>query len=123
MLLVKRAKAPFVGYWSLPGGGQHLGETLEACARRELEEETGLLAGKMELLVVRDRIGHDQAGGLTHHYVLATFMTDDFKGTATAGDDAADVNWFKLQEMQTLKMTPGTLAFISEVVSGGKNFS
>ena len=42
VLLVRRGRPPAEGQWSLPGGVQELGETAEACARRELFEETGL---------------------------------------------------------------------------------
>lgn len=38
------------GRWTLPGGGLEPGEGLEACARRELHEETGLSAAHLEPL-------------------------------------------------------------------------
>jgi ADP-ribose pyrophosphatase len=37
--------------WELPAGGLHPGETPEAAARRELAEETGHTAGRVELLL------------------------------------------------------------------------
>jgi 8-oxo-dGTP diphosphatase len=41
-MAVKRAEEPFSGYWSLPGGFLHLGESLEDAALRILEEKTGV---------------------------------------------------------------------------------
>ena len=42
VLLVRRARPPRLGAWSLPGGAQHLGERVQDTARRELREETGI---------------------------------------------------------------------------------
>ena len=50
MLLVKRGRAPSRGLYAFPGGRVEAGETLEAAARRELLEETGLEAGELSPL-------------------------------------------------------------------------
>ena len=42
VLLAKRGRKPLEGAWSLPGGAQKLGETIEAALKREIFEETGL---------------------------------------------------------------------------------
>ena len=47
VLMVKRARAPFAGLWSFPGGRTEPGETAEETARRELLEETGLAVGAL----------------------------------------------------------------------------
>ena len=43
-LIARRARAPLVGVYSLPGGAVEVGETLKQAAQRELFEETGLTA-------------------------------------------------------------------------------
>jgi len=49
ILMGKRKSAHGSGLWAFPGGHLEFGETVEACAIRELEEETGLRAQKWML--------------------------------------------------------------------------
>ncbi|MFR4386516.1 MAG: NUDIX hydrolase [Lachnospiraceae bacterium] len=45
LLLQKRADN---GLWGYPGGSMELGDSFEDCARREVQEETGLICGNLE---------------------------------------------------------------------------
>ncbi len=93
VLLVRRARPPAQGAWSLPGGAQRLGETAEAAARRELLEETGLAVGALHLAGHVDSIHRDPDGRIRYHYTILDFCAAYAGGDASAGGDAAGVAW------------------------------
>jgi 8-oxo-dGTP diphosphatase len=89
LLLVRRKNPPFKGKYALPGGFVDVGETVEAACQRELLEETGVRAGKLELLGVYSDPRRDPRG----HTCSVVFMTRVRRATARAGDDAAAAEW------------------------------
>lgn len=108
VLLVRRGKAPRLGYWSLPGGAQHLGETAEHAARRELREEAGIEVGPLALAIVVDAITPDAEGRAQYHYTIIDFAAQWLSGEARAGDDAAEVRWTAPQDLAAFDLTPAT---------------
>ncbi|MBX9925230.1 MAG: NUDIX domain-containing protein [Hyphomicrobiaceae bacterium] len=103
LLLVKRAKPPFVGAWSLPGGSIEPGETAEAAIVREIAEETRLaitvagVAGVNDV-IARDTTGADTVGSLLHHYVIVVFAASvhTYAPAPVAASDAADARFYPL---------------------------
>ena len=70
ILLVKRAKEPSKGKWSLPGGGIELGETVYEAARREVLEECSVEIEVERLFDIADSIIPDAEGRISYHFVL-----------------------------------------------------
>jgi 8-oxo-dGTP diphosphatase len=65
ILLGKRKNAHGDGHWSFPGGHLEFGETPEACAHREVLEETGLLLTQTHPLTFTN----DYFESIDKHYV------------------------------------------------------
>lgn len=96
VLLVRRAVAPGLGEFCLPGGFLELGETAAECASRELLEETGLSAGRLRLCCVET--DETEYGGI----VLAVFDASEITGDLLPGDDASEVAWFPVDSVPPL---------------------
>lgn len=96
VLLVKRGKPPFKGHWSIPGGGLEFGERLEAAAKREVMEETGLEVKIGALIGVFEAMP-DDVGQLTHT-VMVDYCAEWIAGEPVAADDAADAAFFSFGE-------------------------
>jgi 8-oxo-dGTP diphosphatase len=95
VLLVRRKHDPFAGMWALPGGFIEMDEPLEAAARRELYEETGVEAEELEQLHTFGDPGRDPRGRIITVVYLA--IVDAAKVKPRAADDAAEVGWHSLR--------------------------
>ncbi len=98
ILLAQRSVPPGVGQWGFPGGMQELGETVHACAARELQEETGIAADPVAVLKVIDRIGHDEAGKVKTHFTLVAVLLEWRAGEGEPIEDATALGWFTPEE-------------------------
>lgn len=116
VLLVRRGRPPRLGEWSLPGGRQRWGETVEAALRREVREETGLGLGPLTLVDVVDLLDRDREGRVEHHYTLIDFTAEAAAGEPVAGDDAAAVAWFAPSDLDRVHLWATTRAVIRRAV-------
>jgi len=114
VLLVRRGKPPGEGRWSLPGGLVDLGETSVDAARREVAEECGITVRIAGLAGVLDRVTRDAGGRVRYHWVLVDYLafpeSDD--DTIIAGDDAAEVRWVPINEVDRMLTTDGLMDMI-----------
>jgi 8-oxo-dGTP diphosphatase len=112
VLLVRRARPPLEGHWSLPGGLLELGETLIEGVRREVAEETGVIVEPQAIVEVVDRIYIMEESGteraedspesretkvglrqVRYHYVIVDYWCRVRGGVLRPASDASDVAW------------------------------
>ena len=90
-LFVKRSNHPCIGFWALPGGFIDMDEDLEATAKRELLEETGVEDLPMEQFAAYGDYDRDPRARIITAAYMA--LVEEHQVTVQAGDDAADAAW------------------------------
>jgi len=111
VLLVKRARPPLAGQWSLPGGRVEARESPEEAVVREVREETGLEV-RVVAFVERVHLARERPDGdafVIHEYLCAPVRDD---APMRAGDDAIDVRWARVQELESLGVSPEARAVV-----------
>ncbi|MEM7765996.1 MAG: NUDIX hydrolase [Pseudomonadota bacterium] len=106
VLLVRRAKPPRQGAWSLPGGHLEWGERAADAALRELSEETGVTARLLGLVDVVDVIYP------AHHYVVLDYAAAWTAGDPVAADDALAAEFAPLDQLAPYDLSADTIAII-----------
>lgn len=114
VLLVRRGRPPALGLYAFPGGKVEAGETLEAAARRELEEETAL---RVETVTPIETISIAAEGKASpHRFRLTVFHGEGLSGTLVVGDDADAAGFFTLEEARKLPLTGNVLEIIERLL-------
>lgn len=106
VLLIKRAKQPSQGRWSVPGGGIELGETINDAVKREIREECNIEIELDKVINVMDDIVQDEKGSIRFHHVATYLLARYVSGEVHPGSDALEVRWVTREELDKIDMNP-----------------
>jgi ADP-ribose pyrophosphatase YjhB (NUDIX family) len=113
VLIVRRARPPAHGLYTLPGGGVELGETLEEAVIREVREETALDIEPVALAGYRQAIAHDAAGRIERHFVILPFAARWIAGEVLLNEELAEAHWLEPADLSGLKTTDGLAQIVA----------
>jgi mutator protein MutT len=109
-LITKRLETSPMGHcWEFPGGKIEPGETVEACAIREVMEEVGI-----EIKVERrlQDLHYDYPHGLIHlYFVLCSHIAGEPKTI-----ECAEVRWIESHEFAQFEFPPADVGVIETLV-------
>ena len=112
--------------WDFPGGGMHLGESLDEAFEREIREETGLSAKRGKFLHVTDHLFSHPDGERHFHTILMYFACADVHGEISAEGlspkekvYAREAQWIPLGDIAKLKFynqvdSPALIRMVTE---------
>lgn len=97
--------------WGLPGGGMEIGDSFEETAKKELFEETGLIA--QELILVGLASGKDLYYKFPHgdeiYNATAIYKTTSVTGTIKKNEESKALKYFSLDKLPKLNYTTSKL--------------
>ncbi len=98
LLLMKRSDS---GRWGPPGGATELGEYVEAAAKRETLEETGLEVGEMAMFGVFSgpELYYQYPNGDEVYNVTIVYISSDWRGEVQLDHEHTEFHWFPADEI------------------------
>jgi len=130
-LLVRRAREPALGEWTIPGGLLEVGETLTGAVEREILEETGLTVRVVALIEALERIFsdseeiHSGPGAACvppssqevtrtlgvrprprYHYVILDYLCERVSGEPAISAEVSDLAFVAEKELAGYALTP-----------------
>jgi len=110
VLMGKRIASSGAGTWSFAGGHLEFNETFEECAKRELEEETALIAESLKVGPWISTIVENK------HYISFLVKVLKFSGELSLKEPnkCECWKWFSLNELPT-PLFPPTKQFIEKI--------
>ena len=113
ILVVRRARAPANGLFTLPGGVVEVGETLVEAVAREVREETGLAIEPVALAGFRETIVRDGESRVERHFIILCFAARWHAGEPVLNEELSEAHWLDPAELASLPTTPG----LAEIVA------
>ena len=116
VLVVRRARKPALGIYTLPGGGVETGETLVQAVTREVREETSLKIEPVALAGHREAIVRDTQGRVERHFVILCFAARWLAGEPVLNEELDDARWLDPAELSGLRTTEGLAEIVAAAV-------
>jgi 8-oxo-dGTP diphosphatase len=116
VLIVRRARPPARGIYTLPGGGVEVGETLEEAVVREVREETALTVEPVALAGYREAIARDAQGRIERHFVILPFAALWIEGEPSLNEELSEAMWLDPAAVGSLETTAGLAAIVERAV-------
>lgn len=120
ILLIKRGNQPYKNRWALPGGFIEMHEELEESALRELHEETGIELNTLQQFRTYGTPARDPRG---RTITVVYYALLDQTIVSVAGDDAAESQWFTIDELPELAFDHDQIIqeYLSEIAHCNKS--
>ena len=113
ILVVRRARPPANGLYTLPGGVVEVGETLIEAVAREVREETALEIEPVALAGFRETIVRDADSRVERHFIILCFASRWRAGDLVLNEELSEARWLDPAELAGLPTTPG----LAEIVA------
>jgi ADP-ribose pyrophosphatase YjhB (NUDIX family) len=113
VLVVRRARPPAHGLFTLPGGVVEAGETLAEAVIREVREETELTIEPVALAGYREVIVRDAEDRVQRHFVILPFAARWIAGEPKLNDELAEARWLRPAGLAGLTTTEGLADIIA----------
>jgi 8-oxo-dGTP diphosphatase len=83
------------GMYTFPGGKIHFGEKIQEAARREVEEEIGIVPKNLRIVSVTNEIRNDA------HFVTIGFLCEEFEGEPKVmePEEITEWRWFPIDNL------------------------
>lgn len=117
VLIVRRARKPALGLYTLPGGVVEAGELLHDALIREVHEETGLAIEPVELVGHREVIVRDSEDRTERHFVILSFAARWVSGEADLNEELDDARWLAPAELAGLSTTEGLAGIVDAALA------
>jgi len=116
VLVVRRARQPALGIYTLPGGGVETGETLMQAVTREVREETSMDIEPVALAGHREAIVRDAQGRVERHFVILCFAARWLSGEPVLNEELDDARWLAPAALSSLRTTEGLAEIVAAAI-------